>query len=82
MTPEELLDRHPREGLRFLRQRLRLTQAEFAVRVGVAPKTVARWETGEARMAPLHARRVFALLAPALATPEGEVLTRLLGRGM
>ena len=37
MTPSEL---------RQFRHRLRLTQAQFADVVGVAPNTVARWERG------------------------------------
>jgi DNA-binding transcriptional regulator YiaG len=33
--------------VRQVRKRLRLTQREFAGRVGVNPNTVARWERGE-----------------------------------
>jgi transcriptional regulator with XRE-family HTH domain len=34
--------------VRRVRKRLGLTQREFAVRVGVIPNTVARWERDEA----------------------------------
>ncbi len=43
MTPRKLLE---------FRQRLKLTQAEFAEYVGAAPNTVARWERGELGMRP------------------------------
>jgi DNA-binding XRE family transcriptional regulator len=35
-----------------LRNRLGLSQAEFAKEVGVAPNTIARWERGELNMRP------------------------------
>ena len=36
--------------LRTIRRRLKLTQVEFAERVGVTSNTVARWERGEMTM--------------------------------
>jgi DNA-binding transcriptional regulator YiaG len=42
--------------LRQVRRRLRLTQAQFADRVGVTANTVARWERGELTMRETTAR--------------------------
>lgn len=42
------------EDIRALRQRLGLTQAEFARRLGVATITVHTWESGRRRPGRLH----------------------------
>lgn len=52
-----------RKTLRALRRRLRLTQAEAAGQIGVAPNTVTRWENGVLHPLPpmqAHALRVLA----------------------
>src|SRR5437868_4472421 len=40
------------EEVRFIRKALRLSQAEFADRLGVHRTTVTRWETGEVLVEP------------------------------
>ena len=79
MTPDELLRRHPRETLRFLRGRLGLSQETFAERVGVGTQTVAGWESRRQNISPANRERLAALLAPHLATPEGAAFARSLG---
>jgi DNA-binding transcriptional regulator YiaG len=49
--------------IRALRRRLGLTQAAFAVRVGVPVTTVSRWENGAAVPRTVAVRRAFATLA-------------------
>ena len=80
MTPEELLRLYPRETLRWLRRRLSTSQPDLAARVGVAPQTVAAWEARRYGIAPHNRARLAAMLAPRLATPEGEAFARSLGR--
>jgi transcriptional regulator with XRE-family HTH domain len=46
------------DELRRLRQRLRLTQAELAERVGVSANTVARWERDEVTIRPPMAKLI------------------------
>ena len=79
MTPEELLRLYPRETLRWLRGRWGLTQLDFALRVGVSHGTVAGWEAGRRTIRPVNRKRIAILLAPYLATPEGEAFARSLG---
>ena len=81
MTPDELLRCYPRETLRWLRGRLGLSQPGLGTRVGVVPQTVAAWEARRRAIGPAHHARVVALLAPHLATPEGEAFAGSLGRG-
>ncbi len=81
MTPEELLRRYPREAVRWLRDRTGLRRAAFAMLLVVAPESVRAWERGTHPPAPIARARLAALLAPHLATPEGEVFARSLGRG-
>ncbi len=81
MTPDELLRRYPRETLRWLRGRLSVSQPGLATRVGVTPQTVAVWEARRKALAPHNRARLAALLAPHLATPEGEAFAGSLGRG-
>ncbi len=81
MTPEELLERHPREVVRWLRGRLGLSQVAFALRVGVSPSSVPNWEAGRAAPSPHSRARLAALLAPDLATPEGAAFLSVLGEG-
>ena len=51
----------PRQ-LREFRQRLRLTQAQFAEAIGVTGNTVARWERGEVGMRATTARLIEMLM--------------------
>ncbi len=44
-----------------LRQRLNLSQAEFAARIGVRQQTVSEWETGKYRPRGASARMLFLL---------------------
>jgi transcriptional regulator with XRE-family HTH domain len=44
--------------LKQVRERLKLTQAELAARLGVTPNSVARWERGEMNMRPAIARLI------------------------
>jgi transcriptional regulator with XRE-family HTH domain len=81
MTPDELLQRHPRETLRWLRGRLGLSQEVLAERVGTDLKTVSVWERQRRAISPRKRARLAALLAPSLATPEGEAFVRSLGHG-
>ena len=81
MTPDELLRLHPRETLRWLRGRLGLSDEAFAARLRANGSTVAGWERGSRTIAPGRRAWLAALLAPHLATPEGEAFARSLGRG-
>ena len=82
MTADELLRRYPRETLRWLRGRRSLTQEGLAALVPVGPATLASWERGRSTIRQVRPRRrLAALLAPHLATPEGEAFARSLGRG-
>ena len=80
MTPEELLPRHPRETLRWLRRRLGLPQRGLVVRLGASRSAVEGWEAGRQAISAAYRARLAALLAPHLATPEGEGFARSLGR--
>ena len=81
MTPDELLRRYPRETLRWLRGRLRRSQLDFALDLGISPKTFGSWEARRHGLSEEHRARLAALLAPHLATEEGEAFARSLGRG-
>ena len=48
-------------GLVALRTRLFLTQAELAAKVGVSPRQVSRWETGQGQPHLRHAWRLMEL---------------------
>jgi transcriptional regulator with XRE-family HTH domain len=56
-----------RDEVRRVRRALDQTQAEFALRLGVDPVTVARWETGQRRCAGLYA------MAVARLDPQGRL---------
>lgn len=47
-----------KDELKAIRTRLGITQRELARRVGVVPKTVARWEAGLHRIDPIYERLV------------------------
>jgi len=81
MTPEELLQRYPRETLRWLRGRLGLSQPAFGIRVGVRPATPRHWEARRKAIGRASRAQIAALLAPHLATEEGRAFVRSLGRG-
>jgi DNA-binding transcriptional regulator YiaG len=81
MTPDELLRLYPRETLRWLRRRLKLTQEAFAERAEVTTQAVVKWESRRHGISPAYRARLVALLAPHLATLEGESFARSLGRG-
>ena len=78
MTPEELLERHPREAVRWLRGRLGLMQMALSFEVGADAGQVGSWESGRAGVSPRYRGRLAALLAPHLATAEGEAFVRSL----
>ena len=78
MTPEELLRRYPRETLRWLRGRLGVSQLKFALDLGVSPTTLGSWEARRHGIGDQHRAQLLALLAPHLATPEGEAFARSL----
>lgn len=78
MPPDTLLQQFPGEVLPWLRGRLGLTQADLAVRLGVATRTVADWETGRRRIALPYHRRIVPYLARHLATDEGAAFARAL----
>lgn len=44
--------------IKKLRERLRLTQEQFAARVGVTVSTVNRWENGKGKPSPLARLRI------------------------
>jgi hypothetical protein len=81
VTPDALLRSHPRATLGWLRGRLGLSQEAFAARLGTSWETMAGWERLGRAIAPHHHRRLVALLATHLATPEGEAFVRAIGRG-
>ena len=80
MTADELLRRYPRETLRWLRQRLGLSQLDFALHLGVSSTTLGSWEARRHGISDDHRAQLLALLAPHLATPEGQAFARSLGR--
>jgi len=79
MTPDEVLQRHPREAVRWLRGRLGLDRQAFTQRLAVASPTVRAWEEGSRPLSPYLRRRVAALLGPHLHTDEGRAWLLLLG---
>jgi hypothetical protein len=81
MTPDKLLRLYPRETLRWLRRRLRLTQLDIGLLAGTGGRSVARWEARRVGISPRYRARLAALLAPHLATPQGAAFARSLGRG-
>ena len=78
MTPDELLRRYPRETLRWLRQRLGLSQLDFALRLGVSPATPTHSEARRRALGPANRKLLAAMLKPHLATPEGQDFVRSL----
>ena len=50
------------ERIRQLRQRLGMTQEQFAAKIGVTFSTVNRWERGKAAPSPLAAGRLAELI--------------------
>jgi len=48
--------------IKSIRQQLRLTQEEFAQKLGVAWGTVARWESGRVKPSPLACQAIENLL--------------------
>jgi transcriptional regulator with XRE-family HTH domain len=81
MAPDELLRRYPRETLRWLRRRRGLSQLDLGLLAGAGGRSVARWEARDCRILPRYRERLAALLAPHLATPEGEAFLQSLKRG-
>ena len=81
MTPDELLRLYPRETLRWLRRRLGRSQLALALDWGVSTAAVGWWESRRQGISPEHRAQIAALLAPHLATPEGQAFARSLGRG-
>ena len=79
MTPDEVVQRYPREAVRWLRGRLGLDRQAFTQRLAVAPPTVRAWEEGTRPLSPYLRRRVAALLAPHLHTDEGRAWLATLG---
>jgi DNA-binding transcriptional regulator YiaG len=67
--------------VRWLRARLGLGLSAFAYRLAASPGSVRAWERGGNPPARLMRARLGALLAPPLATPEGEAFMHALGRG-
>ena len=51
------------EAVRVARRSLKLTQQEFAHRLGVAVSTVARWETGVSRPSRMAMKLIALLLS-------------------
>ena len=81
MTPDELLRLYPRETLRWWRDRLALDRDAFANHVGITAKLAQSWGSGRHGITPDKRARLSALLAPHLATPEGEAFVRSPGHG-
>ena len=81
MTPEELLRLYPRETLRWLRRRLGLSQLRLTVEIAAHSGSVGTWEAGRHGISGEPRAQLAALLAPHLATQEGEEFARSLGRG-
>ncbi len=78
MTPDELLQRYPRETLRWLRRRLGRSQLQFVLEMGVGATTLGSWEARRQGISDAHRAQLAALLAPHLATPEGVAFVRSL----
>ena len=78
--PDELLRRHPRTTLRWLRGCLGLDRETFAAHLGTSPARVASWEDLGRAIEPRYQRRLLPLLSRQLATPEGAAFARTLGR--
>jgi hypothetical protein len=81
MAPDELLRQYPRETLRWLRQRMRLTQLALSLELDAYESVVGQWEARAYPIAPAYRARLATLLLPHLATPEGEAFAASLGRG-
>jgi len=64
-----------KDELKAIRTRLGMTQRELARRVGVVPKTVARWEAGVHRIDPIYERLVL-IAARAVEIGKAEPGTR------
>ena len=46
------------KGVKALRKKLKLTQAEFADKMAVDVTTISRWERNEQKPRPVHLRRM------------------------
>ena len=79
MTPDELLQRYPRETLRWLRGRLGLSQLAFALHLEANVTSVQDWERGRYGISPTNRTRLVPLLVPHLATAEGRAWLAALG---
>jgi len=79
MTPDELLERYPRETLRWLRRRLGLSQLGLALELELGSSTVSAWEARYQGISPRHGAPLAALLAPHLVTAEGAAFVQALG---
>jgi transcriptional regulator with XRE-family HTH domain len=55
--------------LKDVRERLNLTQEEFAAQLSVSRRSIAKWETGEAFPAARHRRRIEDMFGITLAKP-------------
>jgi DNA-binding transcriptional regulator YiaG len=56
--------------VRGIRRKLKMTQAAFAARLGVAQMTVSRWEAGEAPLRPSMRLAVAAVVGAVIAERE------------
>ena len=81
MIPDELLQCHPRTTLRWLRGRLGLSQLALSLDLDASEGIVATWESCRHPISPRYRAALATLLAPHLATAEGEAFVRSLGRG-
>ena len=53
-----MIDAKQGTNIRKLRDKLNLTQDEFADLIGVAVFTVSRWERGKSRPRPIHRKKM------------------------
>jgi putative zinc finger/helix-turn-helix YgiT family protein len=67
------------EEVRFLRKHLGFDQAGFAKRMGVAPESVSRWETGNMLMAPTADRLLRFMVATLEPVNDYRLLDLLAG---
>ena len=81
MMADELLQRFPRETLRWLRVRLGLSQLALALAIGADLTSVNGWEAGRHRVSRAHRAHLAPLLAPHLATAAGAAFLAALDGG-
>lgn len=73
-TAQWLVNNYPGESIRWMRERLMLTQTEFGKMLeGQTQSTIARWENGYNRPSPIFRRALARKLQQILAnTPDAE----------